>query len=358
VTNLPMMKMAVAPGLAAPEIHEDDGRELSRSEKAAIIIAALGAEAAPHIFQGMGETTIRRFAESMSKLGAVTPALLERTIDEFTRELGAKNHVRVGASEARRFLSELLDDDSVSRIMDDVGLASGRTLWERLSNSSEQALAGFLRHEHPQTCAVILSKMRAEKAARVLERLDPTFAQIIVLRLARVPRLDSEVMDLLADVIQREFLAVMQREQATRRPADVIGAIMMSASNSARGRLLEQLEQEKPKLAKQVQKVMFTFVDIATRVDPRDAGVLVKAVDEGTLVAALKHAEHNAPKVIDFLLSNMSKRLSQRLESEIKQRAEVLPREGDNAQAAVVAQVRELSKSGELRLLDDSEEEE
>jgi flagellar motor switch protein FliG len=356
--NLPMR---VAPELAVrPESDaevEESLRLLTKPEKAAIIIAALGAEAAPHIFQGMSESTMRRFAESMSKLGVITPKLLEKTIAEFNRELGARNKVPVGATEARRFLSEMLDDDSVSRIMDEVGLGNGRTIWERLSNSSDQALATYLRHEHPQTVAVILSKMRAEKAARVLERLDPTFAQTIVLRLARVPRLDSQVMDLLMDVIQRDFLAVMQREQATRRPADVIGSMMNAVSNNKRAPLMQQLEKEKPKLAREVQKILFGFADIATRVDPRDAAALVRAVDERTMIVALKFAENNAPKVAEMILGNISKRLAQRLENEIKQQPDVLPREGENAQQAVVAAVRELAKNGELKMLDGSEDE-
>jgi flagellar motor switch protein FliG len=357
--NVPM---TVAPGMVQgrPETDEEVDltlRLLTPPEKAAIIIAALGAEAAPHIFQGMSETTMRRFAEAMSKLGVVTPKLLERTIDEFNRELGARNKVPVGATEARRFLSEMLDDDSVSRIMDEVGLGNGRTIWERLSNSSDQALATFLRHEHPQTVAVILSKMRPEKAARVLERFEPTFAQIIVLRLARVPRLDSQVMELLTDVLQREFLAVMQREQATRRPADIIGSMMNNVSNNRRAPLMAQLEKDQPKVAKQVHKILFGFADIPGRVDPRDAAALVRAVDERTLMIALKFAEHNAPRAIDFVLHNISKRLSQRLEQELKQHADVMPREGENAQSTVVAAVRELAKTGELRMLDGVEEE-
>ena len=327
------------------------------AEKAALIIAALGPEAAPHVLQGMGETTIRRFAQAMSALGMVDPATLDAAIDDFTNELGASNQIKVGATEARRILKELLDDDSVSRIMDDVDVSGGRTLWEKLSNSSDQALAGFLRHEHPQTAAVVLSKMRSEKAARILERLDPEFAQVIVLRLARVPRLDSEVMELLKDVIFRDFLAVMQREQATRRPADVIGAMMNNVSSSARVRLLEQLEQERPKLARQVQKVMFTFVDIAERVDPREAGVLMKAVDEKTMIVALKLAEKNAPKVVDFILNNISKRLGQRLEGEIRQHAEVSHREGEAAQSDLVRAVRELARTGEIKLIEVEEEE-
>jgi flagellar motor switch protein FliG len=363
----PTMKVATppAPRRAAPARKPARGEDvlnplttISLAEKAAIIIAALGAEAAPHVLQGMSEITIRRFAQAMSKIGVVTPEMLEHVVDEFNAELGARNQVKLGATEAKRILSELLDEDSVARIMDEVGLNSGRTTWEKLSNSGDQAIAGYLRHEHPQTVAVVLSMLRPEKAARVLERLDSEFAQIVVLRLARVPRLDSEVMEILKDVVYRDFLAVMAREQATRKPADVIGSMMNSVSVSQRARLLEQLEQEKPKLAKQVQKIMFGFADIAERVDPRDAGAVLKAVDEATLVLALKHAQTNAPKVVSFFLNNISKRLGQRLEGELSGGAAVVPREGEQAQTALVNAVRDLSRDGEIRMLDDDPEEE
>jgi flagellar motor switch protein FliG len=151
-------------------------------------------------------------------------------------------------------------------------------------------------------------------------------------------------------VIQKEFLSVMQREQATRRPADVIGSMMNNVSSTARARLLEMLEQEKPKLARQVQKVMFTFADIPDRVTAKDAGLVLKAVEEPTMMVALKMAEHNGPRVIDFFLGNISRRLSQRLEAEIKQHPEVTPRDGEAAQAEVVMAIREMAKNEELKL--------
>ncbi len=332
--------------------------DLTLADKAAIIMAALGPEAAPHVLQGVSETTMRRFAQAMSGMWRVSPEMLDKTIADFTDELGANREIKGGAGEARRILRELLDDDSVSRIMDDVDAGGGRTLWEKLSNSSDQALAGFLRHEHPQTATVVLSKMRSDKAARILERLDPEFAQIVVLRLARVPRLDSEVMEILKDVIIREFIAVMQREQATRRPADVIGSMMNNVSAANRTRLLQQLEQEKPKLARQVQKVMFTFADLSERVEARDAGLLLKAVDEPTMLKALKFAESNAPRIIEFFLGNLSKRLAARLEGEIKQAPDVNPREGEAAQTEVVRVARELAQSGELQLVESNDDDE
>lgn len=364
-TNLPVQSGGAPlparggdPAVPAPERSEiaSHAGTLSLADKAAVILAALGPESAPFVLQGAAESTIRRFASAMSGLWRISPEMLEQTVLEFTEELGARQQVRGGPAEARRILRQLLDDDSVSRIMDDVDMAGGRTLWEKLSNTSDQALAGFLRHEHPQTCAVVLSKMRSDKAARILERLEPDFAQIVVLRLARVPRLDIEVMQLLTDVIQREFLSVIQREQATRRPADIIGSMMNNVSTDARARLLEQLEAEQPKLALQVQKIMFTFSDLATRVMPRDAGLLMKGVEESVMLMALKMGESNAPRVVDFFLNNISKRLAKRIEGELEAHPPFTPREGEAAQQEVVNAAREMAKAGELTLLDTDED--
>jgi flagellar motor switch protein FliG len=102
---------------------------------------------------------------------------------------------------------------------------------------------------------------------------------------------------------------------------------------------------------------MFTFADIADRVEPRDASLLLKAVDEPTVMRALKFAEHNAPKVLDFFMANLSKRLAQRLEGDLKLLGDVTPRDGEAAQAEVVRMVRELSQAGEIKVLEAEEEE-
>lgn len=356
-TNLPVQHPGAKPPAKA-DAAPGPRLSLAPADKAAIVLAALGPEAAPSVLRGMGEGAIRRFAQAMSNLWKVSPEELDQVISDFIGELGGKGDVKVGSAEARRILSEMLDNDSVSRIMDDVDASGTRSLWEKLSANSDQALAGFLKHEHPQTAAVVLSKMRAEKAARILEKLDPEFAQIIVLRLARVPRLDSEVMDILKEVVNRDVIAVMRREQATRRPADVIGSMLQNVSSRNRAALLEQLEEEKPAIARQVQRVLFTFSDIPSRVDSKDIQAIIKAVEEMLLISALKFAEQNAPKVPNYFLLNMSKRLSQRLADEIAQFPIPAPRDGEAAQQEVVNAIRELAGAGEIRLLDDEEEEE
>ena len=112
---------------------------------------------------------------------------------------------------------------------------------------------------------MILSELKAEIAASVLERLDRGFARSIVLRLSRVPTLETAVSTAIQDAIERDFLSVLQRNLSKRRPAELIAGLMNNISTEVREGFLAHLEVRDAALAQDVQRTMFTFEDIAVR---------------------------------------------------------------------------------------------
>jgi flagellar motor switch protein FliG len=229
---------------------------------------------------------------------------------------------------------------------------SGRTIWEKLSNCSDEAVANFLKLEHPQTAAVVVSKLRADKAARVLERFSPAFARDVMLRLGRVHRLDSSVLEDVKKILYRDFLGTLRREQATRKPADVIGNMMNFVSSDPRGELLEHLKEARPELAEEVQRVMFTFPDIATRVNPREVGAVLKEVDNDIMMTALKTARAATPRVVEFILTNISKRMAAQIEEDIESMPPIKARDGETAQAEVIRTIQAMAARGDIQLIE------
>ena len=49
-------------------------------------------------------------------------------------------------------------------------------MWDKLGNVNETVLANYLKNEYPQTVAVVLAKIKADHAARVLSLLPEDFA--------------------------------------------------------------------------------------------------------------------------------------------------------------------------------------
>lgn len=337
--NVPM----VAPQSIPPEF--------TLSQKAAIVLAALGPDQAAPLMRDLTEAQLRRFAVSISGLQRISQSAILSVITEFVAAMGDGADLTGGAETARRLLEEVLDTTQVNRIMGDVDSSMNRSLWDQMGLAPSAVVARFLQNEHPQTAAVVLSELRSDRAAAVLEHLEQSFAQNVVLRLSRTPRLEPRVVSLVEEVIQRDFLTTAQDGTDTRSPADLIAGLMNNVSGTIRNDLLSHLDNRAPELSTEVQRVMFTFADIEKRVEPRDVGSIVRSMDETTLLVALKSGALVSEGSANFILANISRRLAERFSEEIARMPEVRVKDGEKAQSDLIAEIQALAKRGELKLI-------
>ena len=350
VANLPVVApqqggaLALAPDAAA----RYDG--LGAPEKAAIVLVALGPETAAKLLTGFNETRIRRFARAVSGLKETPPEIVERVIAEFLQRMEDTLSVGGGAAEARRFLSEVLERDRVNQIMADID-SSGRTVWSLLGDVEDARLAAWLRSEHPQVAAIALSRLTAMKAAQVLEKFEPMFAEDIVIRMGPAAGVEPAMAERIGEVIARDFLPSVMTRSRGKDPADLVAGVMNHISVRTRDRIIAAMDEAAPKLAASVRKIMFTFEHIPERIAPRDIGLVVKSVDEATLMKALKAAGERGAKVVDYIMENISKRLAERMREDLAALAAPSRKDGEAAQAALVAAIVDLRDNGQIKMV-------
>lgn len=320
-------------------------------EKAAVILTAIGPELAAGFLKEIAEPDMERFARALAGLGKIRQELLDAVIVEFLEALTSGPEISGGTNAARKLLGAVMGEGDVSRLLDG-GRGDSRSTWDRLNDAPVPAIATFLQAEHPQTAAVILSEMRAEIAATVLERLDRSFAQTVVLRLSRVPTLDAGVAASIMGAIERDFLSVLQRNLSKRRPADLIAGLMNNISTEAREGFLGYLEAQEPTLAQDVQRTMFTFEDIASRVHGRDVAGVLRDVPEEELMKALKLGESQGSATVAFVLENLPRRLADRYVEELAALGEVSRKEGEAAQIEVTKAIQAQARLGAIRLIE------
>ncbi|MEX2518499.1 MAG: FliG C-terminal domain-containing protein [Paracoccaceae bacterium] len=319
-------------------------------EKAAIILMALGPETAARLLNGIGERRIRRFAKLVNDMREVPAEVVERVITEFLQKIEDTRSVGGGAIEARRFLAEVMDKDQVNQIMGDLD-AAGRTVWSLLGDVDDARMAAWLRSEHPQVAAIALSRLTSVKAARVLERFEPSEADDVLLRMGPAVDADPVVASRIGEVIARDFLPTAMLKQHGQNPADMIAAVMNHVSPRTRDRLIEVMTNAAPQLAESVRKIMFTFDHIAERISPRDVSQITKAVDETVLLRAMKAGGERGRDITEFFMSNMPKRLSERMREDLAAAPTPTRKEGEAAQAELVAVIVELRDSGALKMI-------
>ena len=173
----------------------DDYNILSGQQKAAILMLSLDEERSAAMFSLMDDEEIKELSVIMASLGKVNSAVVEQLFSEFVDKVSSTGSL-VGTYETtERLLSKALDKDRVTNIMEEIRGPAGRTMWDKLGNVNEHVLANYLKNEYPQTIAVILSKIKAEHAAKVIALLPENFAMEIVMRMIRMDSVQKEVLD-------------------------------------------------------------------------------------------------------------------------------------------------------------------
>jgi flagellar motor switch protein FliG len=288
----------------------------------------------------------------MASLGTVSASAVEDLAREFTDSIGQTGNL-VGTWETtERMLLRTLPRDRVSQIMEEIRGPAGRTMWDKLGNVNEAVLANYLKNEYPQTVAVVLTKVKAEHAARVLSMLPESFAMEVVMRMLRMESVQKEALDGVEKTLKAEFMSNLARAQ--RRDAhEMMAEIFNNLDRQSESRILAALEERNRDAAERIRALMFTFDDLV-RLDGQGVQVLLRNVPKEQLILALKGASEN---LRDLFLKNMSERAGKMFKEDLAGLGPVRLREVDEAQAAVVVMAKDLAAQGQITLQEGREDE-
>ena len=329
-----------------------DIKALPGTQKAAILMLALGEECCARIFSLMHEDEIKELSAAMAQLGPVEAETVERICGEFADTLGGAGSLVGGFDNTERLLLKTLPRDRVAQIMEEIRGPAGRTMWDKLGNVNEVVLANYLKNEYPQTVAVVLSKIRADHAARVIALLPEGFAMEVVMRMLRMESIQRDVLDGVERTLRAEFMSNLSR--STRRDAhEMIAEIFNNLDRQAETRFIAALEERNRESAEKIKSLMFTFDDLQ-RLTPMAVQTLLRTVDKDKLPLALKGASE---KLRALFFSNLSERAGKMLRDDIEALGAVKLREVDEAQAGIVVLAKELAAQGQIEISEGKDEE-
>lgn len=332
----------------------EDYRTLTGPEKAAILMLSLGEDQTAKIFEHMDDEEIMEISATMAGLGKISPTVVERLFVDFAEQMSSTNAI-VGSQDSteRLLLKTGLSADKIEQIMEEIRGPAGRTMWEKLGNVNEEILATFLQKEYPQTVAVVLSKVNADHAARVLAMLPEAFALEVIHRMLRMEAVQKEILDEVEKTLRTEFMTNLARTQR-RDSHELMAEIFNNMERSIEGRFMEELERTSPDAAEKIRSLMFTFEDL-TKLDPTSMQTLIRAVDKDKLPTALK----GATEVLrDLFFSNMSERASKIMKEDMAAMGPIRLKDVEESQQAIVNTAKDLEARGEIIIASGAEEDE
>ena len=317
------------------------------------MMLSLNEEHASQIFSLMDDEEIKELSQSMAQLGSIHSGIVDKLFSEFVEEISATGSLTGTYDSTERLLLKAMPGDRVEGIMDEIRGPAGRTMWDKLGNVNEAVLANYLKNEYPQTVSVVLSKIRADHAARVLGALPEAFAMEVIMRMLRMETVQKDILDGVERTLRTEFMSNLARSNR-RNPHEMMAEIFNNFDRNTEGRFLTGLEERNRDSAEKIKALMFTFEDLV-KLDPSGVQTFLREVDKGKLALAMKGASET---LRNLFFTNMSVRAGKILRDDMEDMGPVRMKDVDEAQMILVNTAKDLADREEIIIADNQEEDE
>ncbi len=323
-----------------------DEDELSARQKSAILMVALGEEAAGEIMKYLADFEIEDLTHVITELKSLPNDIQDRVLEEFEQHLLAGEWVNQGGVDfARAALERAVGPRRAQEILDRVTTNTSSGFY-MLKNVAPEQIAPFISNEHPQTIALILSQLEPNQAAGILSQLSESVQAEVAYRIATLDNITPSVLKQIEESLEINLKDILGGHKDVGGPKVVADMLNLTGSSVEKS-VLDKLDAQDPEVAESVRNMMFVFDDLYMLTD-REIQVILREVEQKDLVIALKTASE---EVKNKILDNMSERVRSFVEEEMDFLGPMRLSEVEQVQLRVVQKVRQLEEQGQVTIV-------
>jgi flagellar motor switch protein FliG len=329
---------------ASPAKPAQQGSSLSGAEKVAVLLLALGKPRAAKLLKRFDPQELKVLTQHAGDLHPIVASDLEVLVEEFAQKFSSGINFVGTEKEVRSLLSDVMTEDQLAGVMADDQEEMGEApepLWDKIAKLKEDALRAYVQGEHPQSAAMILSRLGPEMSARLLSGLQAKARNSLLIRMLGIKRVSDDAAIALEHAIAEDLLS-KGSGGSHAGIADILNRMDKSQSED----LLKDLAESRPDDAKALKGMLFTFVDMVN-LPAKSRTLVLDQVPIERLVAALKGTDSAFQGEI---LSSLAARSRRMVEAELQGGGSASEREVADARRAVVDTVLKMMAKGEISL--------
>lgn len=322
--------------------------ELTPPQKAAAVIVSLGADKASSLYQYMDPEDIEALTLEVARLGMLDSEQTEAVLTEFYQNCLTSKAVTEGGLEyARTVLEKAFGNQTALALLEKVTKSLKAREFAFLDKADVKALFSALQNERPQTVALVLSYVDPDKAAGVIEQLEPRRQIKVVEAIATMESASPTAIKTIEAEMERKFSSIITQSNVKVGGIDYVAGIMNNLDRSSEKSIFDGLSAQNADLAEEIRKRMFVFEDIIT-MDDRSVQRFVRDCDPRDLVLALKTANAD---VANKLFTNMSARMAESIRDDLEVTTNVRMKDVEDAQQRIVGVIRDLEERNEIIIM-------
>jgi flagellar motor switch protein FliG len=318
-------------------------KNLTGEQKTAILLRAIGEEAAAQVLKQLDPKEIKKLGASMNGTAQISRDEEDAVILDFKAASAAGDVQFQGKEYIKSVLIKALGPDKAARIIESMTRKSYPGL-ETLRWVDAKSIAQMMKIEHPQTVAVILAHLESDQAGQVLAALPEFMRGDVALRLATMEDVQPDVLEELSQSLQETLLASKGLGGQSIGGAEVMAGILTRMDKANEGGIMAKIAEKSQTLADAIRALMFVFDDLI-KVDDRGIQELMKEISKDDLPLALRGAN---PDVKEKFFKNMSSRAAEMLKEDMEAKGPVRVSDVEKAQQNLLKVCRKLEEEGRI----------
>jgi len=324
--------------------------QISGTRKAALLLVSLGQERAARVIQALNEEEVEKVMGEIANLGPIDEPVVNLVMKEFIAQ--AHRQVRVpqgGIEVAKLLLSEALGSTAKAEaVLSRIGGTPVGSHFRALTALDSSVAASVLSKEHPQTVALVVSKLPPERGLAMLRELPESLRGEVAYRLATLSPPSPETVKAVEAGLERRIVsaATGQRLRADSDPVKPLIEILTRADAETERTILGRIEEVDPHLAQDIRQRLFTIEDLV-KLEDKALQILLRQVDSKDLAMALKGTSEI---VKERIYVNLSERAGENLKEEMDLLGPQRLSDVEKARKEIVRTVRQLEQEGSIVL--------
>ena len=324
---------------------ETNGNNLTGKQKAAIFLIALGSEKAALLLQKLSEEEVEILTDEISRWERVPSELTENVLEEFYKMNLTGEYLAQGGKEyAKQTLKRALGDHKAVEIIDRLQASSKDNLFNILKGIDPERLFELIRSEHPQTIALILSRLDVGQAASIISAFSEEIRLEIITRMVNIGEISPEVTQEIENILKKNLFSLTVEKFKGIGGVKLVADILNRMNRSTQTNIMKNLERQNPSLGEEIKKLMFVFEDIRL-VEDRSLQRALREIDTKDLTLALKGANN---EIKEKFFKNMSSRAIETIKEDMEYMGPVRLQDVEKAQQKIVDTIRTLEEKGEI----------
>ncbi len=331
---------------------------LTGKQKAAMLLMSLDITTATEMLKGLDQKVVQELTVELAYLDAAgfkNGKQSAKIVQQFHDSLQANQTFHLNC-----FLNEVLrstvGDENAGQIQTQIqDLLCKRDPFMFISSVDAQTIASVLENKHPQTAAVVLSGLPAQKSSEVLDFLDGGVRISAIGRMSSCETMTAEARAGIAEAVCRrlEAIAVGGTDKALpswpEQSLGKVAVILRNLGREIRDGLLGAIQRKDRRVGDMVADLMIVWEDIPYVADSSLQEAL-RRIDISKLALALVKADG---RLVRKIRSNISELATTMLDGESLLMSAYKEKDVEEAREEIVNILREMDEKGELAFIEE-----